>query len=183
MQGNKGVGQSEDKAQRLGLEELGHSAKGIEGQSGLTTLVAQVFNNLCRVLDSNQMGQISTLGPTDERTKDTLVMFETGYEGELGGSQYVERNESTPVYIGRGLSLVAHPLASLTTNHHRQAYSNLPQGEFERQVDLNQLEASSEEVVSKWVLSRISEVSRLLDVSFEGHETEALRLFIAVETS
>ncbi|KAI8002726.1 hypothetical protein LOK49_LG08G02836 [Camellia lanceoleosa] len=41
----------------------------------------------------------------------------------------------------------------------------------------------SAEAVSQWVLDRISEVSRCLGLSFEGHEAEAMSLFAAVEAS
>ncbi|KAI7982618.1 Protein STRUBBELIG-RECEPTOR FAMILY 7 [Camellia lanceoleosa] len=37
--------------------------------------------------------------------------------------------------------------------------------------------------VSQWVLDRITEVSRCLGLSLEGHEDEAMRLFAAVEAS
>lgn len=41
----------------------------------------------------------------------------------------------------------------------------------------------SSDEVSDWVLDRISEVSKFLGVSFEGHEDQALRLFSAIEVS
>ncbi|KAI7981849.1 hypothetical protein LOK49_Contig11G00022 [Camellia lanceoleosa] len=44
-------------------------------------------------------------------------------------------------------------------------------------------ESPSTEEVSNWVLSRIHEVSQFLGVSFEGHEDEAMNLFIAIEES
>ncbi|KAI8011637.1 hypothetical protein LOK49_LG06G03126 [Camellia lanceoleosa] len=44
------------------------------------------------------------------------------------------------------------------------------------------LEPSVSEVLN-WVLRRISEVSQLLGISFEGHEAEAMRLFSAVDMS
>ena len=43
------------------------------------------------------------------------------------------------------------------------------------------VEALSIEEVSEWVLCQINEVSRLLGVTFEGHEKEAMRLFSAIE--
>ncbi|THG16912.1 hypothetical protein TEA_015717 [Camellia sinensis var. sinensis] len=49
------------------------------------------------------------------------------------------------------------------------------------ELDKNGVRATEE--VSDWVLQRISEVSRVLELSFEGHEEEALRLFLAVEAS
>ena len=42
-------------------------------------------------------------------------------------------------------------------------------------------ESLAPEEVSEWVMSQIDEVSRLLGVTFEGHEQEAMRLFSAIE--
>ncbi|KAI7992971.1 hypothetical protein LOK49_LG12G01235 [Camellia lanceoleosa] len=45
---------------------------------------------------------------------------------------------------------------------------------FEDPSGLSRKEIPSAEAVSQWVLDRISEVSRCLDLSFEGHEEEAM---------
>ena len=41
----------------------------------------------------------------------------------------------------------------------------------------------SPDEVSKWVWRQIGAVSKLLGVTFEGHEREAMRLFSAIENS
>ncbi|GMP55259.1 hypothetical protein CsSME_00020125 [Camellia sinensis var. sinensis] len=50
-------------------------------------------------------------------------------------------------------------------------------------VELGRDGIPSPEEVSKWVLERISEVSRVLGLSFERHEEKVLRLFSAVKES
>ena len=47
----------------------------------------------------------------------------------------------------------------------------------------NEVENLTPEEVSEKVLGQISEVSKMLGVTFEGHEIEAMRLFSAIEDS
>ncbi|GMQ02899.1 hypothetical protein CsSME_00048925 [Camellia sinensis var. sinensis] len=181
-------------AQGLGFEELGLSVKGVVDRSG-------------RDIDSNQLGLSATSGSTEVARRDAPSTSVPSCEEELGGSQYVSENdevsshsllliwtwgrpgeevdgiELAPGQIGRELSLVIHPLACSTMFDLGEDSPAVPQGENEHKDELTGLEDPSIDAVSEWVLRRISEVNRSLGVSFEGHETEALRLFIVVETS
>ncbi|CAL5342473.1 unnamed protein product [Camellia sinensis] len=56
-----------------------------------------------------------------------------------------------------------------------------PKSELGADFCMDQLPSLDE--VSDWVLDHISEVSKFLGVSFEGHEDEALKLFSAIEAS
>lgn len=58
-----------------------------------------------------------------------------------------------------------------------------PEPESELGVDFCIDHPPSSDEVSDWVLDRISEVSKFLGVSFEGHKDEALKLFSAIEAS
>ncbi|KAI7984016.1 hypothetical protein LOK49_LG15G02449 [Camellia lanceoleosa] len=102
-------------------------------------------------------------------------------EGGDGGR--LEFSVSSSVPSGRDLPLVVCPLASFTPDCIGDGCFDSPLGKLVDHSALDGLEMPSPEAVSEWVLSRIADVSRLLGVSFEGHEAEALRLFTAVEHS
>ncbi|KAI8016301.1 hypothetical protein LOK49_LG05G00431 [Camellia lanceoleosa] len=73
--------------------------------------------------------------------------------------------------VGKELSLVVQLLAMGGDEGLWRDGSNSLSGHH---VGFGEDVTPSDAVVSEWILERICEVSRLLGVSFKGHETEAI---------
>ncbi|KAI7985573.1 Boron transporter 4 [Camellia lanceoleosa] len=106
----------------------------------------------------------------DASWADQGEVFEVGHE--IAGPSQVLGNE-----------LVVTDLQSLAVLHIDLVTGFKQKQKFGDSEGFSGEDIPSAEAMSQWVLDRISEVSRCLGLSFEGHEEEAMRLFGAVEAS
>ncbi|GMP85128.1 hypothetical protein CsSME_00038410 [Camellia sinensis var. sinensis] len=100
-------------------------------------------------------------------------------EPQTAAMSWEDRMETVDA-VKHDLALVAQPLAMGSDEGLWQQSSNSASGHH---AWFGETAIPSNSAVSEWVLERISEVSCLLGVSFEGHEAEAMRLFSAIEAS